>query len=113
MMDKKVQTERVRCQPMSEASLIWENRQAFASQRAINDDFKHRQELIELQNAAKILRQQIEIERLNKENKERDKREEAMKEKMRVMEEREKERDQLMRGMEEENKERDKRDKER
>ena len=74
MMDKKVQTERVRCQPMSDASLIWENREAFASQRAINDDFKHRQELIELQNAAKILRQQIEIERLNKENKERDER---------------------------------------
>ena len=86
MMDKKVQTERVRCQPMSDASLIWENRQAFASQRAINDDFKHRQELIELQNTAKILRQQIEIERLNKENKER---EQAMRE----MEERERVRD--------------------
>ena len=72
---------------MSEASLIWENKQAFASQRAINDDFKHRWELIELQNAAKILRQQSEIERLTREmeeeKKERDKREEVMREKIR------------------------------
>ena len=79
---------------MSQASLIWENRQAFASQRAINDDFNHRQELIELQNAAKILRQQLEIEQLTreieKEKKERveeNKEREAMREKMRVMEE--------------------------
>ena len=72
---------------MSQASLIWENRQAFASQRAINDDFNHRQELIELQNAAKILRQQSEIERLTREmeeeKKERDEREEVMREKIR------------------------------
>ena len=82
---------------MSDASLIWENRQAFASQRAINDDFKHRWELIELQNAAKILRQQIEIERLNKENKER---EQAMRE----IKEENKAREQAMREMEEQNK---------
>ena len=72
---------------MSEASLIRENKQAFASQRAINDDFKHRWELIELQNAAKILRQQSEIERLTREmeeeKKERDEREEVMREKIR------------------------------
>lgn len=75
---------------MSQASLIWENRQAFASQRAINDDFNHRQELIELQNAAKILRQQSKIEQLTRE-----------------IEEEKKEREEAMRKMEEENKERE------
>ena len=89
---------------MSQASLIWENRQAFASQRAINDDFNHRQELIELQNAAKILRQQSEIEQLTREiEEEKKEREEAM----RKMEEENKEREEAMRKMEEENKERE------
>ena len=93
---------------MSQASLIWENRQAFASQRAINDDFNHRQELIELQNAAKILRQQSKIEQLTREiEEEKKEREEAM----RKMEEENKEREEAMREkireMEESNKERE------